>query len=64
MNEAHPPTCRHCQSHMQRGLFTEQTFVGGMPDFPGDTIASTFSAGGPGRLVECWKCPECGWSVT
>lgn len=58
------PTCRRCATPLQRGVFTAQTFVGGMSDFPGDPTPSTYSAGGPGRLAECWKCPACGWSVT
>ena len=58
------PVCAKCSLPMIRGKALEQTYVGGTPDFPGDTHASTFSAGGPGRLIDCWKCPECGWSIT
>lgn len=39
------------------------TLVPGEPDFPGDPMGVTLSAGGPGKLVGCWKCPECGYSV-
>jgi hypothetical protein len=48
---------------MQYGIAIEQTYVGGMPDFAGDKHSSTFSAGGSGRLIECWKCGDCGYSV-
>lgn len=40
------------------------TLVPGEPDFPGDEYASTFSAGGPGAVIDCLKCSSCGWSVT
>ena len=57
-------TCRKCGGHMKRGKALAQTFVGGMPDFIGETHASTFTAGGPGELVDCRKCEDCGWSVS
>lgn len=56
--------CRKCGAEMQPGKALAQTFVPGSPDFPGDKHASTFSAGGPGEMVDCLKCPACGWSVT
>lgn len=56
--------CRLCKITMRPGKALAQTFVGGMPDFEGDTHSSTFSAGGPGKLVDCIKCPQCGKSVT
>jgi len=56
--------CRHCGGRMLPGIATDQTYVGGTPDFPGDAHASTFSAGGPGKVIECRKCENCGWSVT
>jgi len=31
---------------MLPGIATDQTYVGGTPDFPGDAHAITFSAGG------------------
>lgn len=49
---------------MQPGLAMGQTATPGVPDFPGDREASTMSIGGPGKLMTCMKCPECGWSVT
>lgn len=57
-------TCRKCGGPMSDGLATGQTYVGGMPDFPGDKHATTFSAGGPGKLIAVSKCQDCGWSVT
>ena len=56
--------CKRCKAEMNTGIATQQTYVGGLPDFIGDKHSSTFSAGGPGLVVECWKCPDCGWSMT
>lgn len=56
--------CKKCELRMRSGLALEQTYVGGALDFPSDHHAVTVSAGGPGRLIECWKCPACGYSVT
>lgn len=56
--------CRKCGAGMNPGKALAQTYVGGMPDFPGETHSSTFSAGGPGEMVDCLKCLKCGWSVT
>lgn len=47
---------------MKDGQATAQTIVPGTPDFPGDEVR-TFTAGGPGALVPCRKCEDCGWSV-
>lgn len=58
------PICRKCSALMIASHAIAQTFVAGTPDFLGDTHASTFSAGGPGKLVPCWKCSECGRSIT
>ena len=55
--------CLKCDEVMGLSKAISQTFTAGTPDFPGDTHASTFSAGGPGKLVDCWKCPKCGRSV-
>ena len=57
-------TCRKCGSDMKPSKAIEQTYVGGSPDFPSDTHAVTFSAGGPGVLMDCRKCVSCGWSVS
>lgn len=56
-------TCRRCQAQMQAGIALAQTYTAGTPDFPGDTHATTFSAGGPGEIIEVMKCTACGWSV-
>lgn len=63
----HAPLCRRCKVPMVVGKATEQTWVMGVPDFPGNTINSigqTLNVGGPGKLIECLKCPKCGHSVT
>lgn len=54
-------TCRKCGGDMKPGLAMGQT-VTGMPDFIGGEVC-TVSPGGPGKLIECSKCEECGWSV-
>lgn len=56
--------CRKCGGEMRPGIAMRETVTGGVPDFPGDVSASTFSAGGPGELITVMKCTECGWSVT
>lgn len=57
-------TCRRCGGQMRPGIGMAQTFTGGVPDFPGDTHAATYSPGGPGEVIPCRKCADCGWSVT
>lgn len=57
-------SCRKCGGTMKPSKAIEQTYTTGMPDFPGDTVGITISAGGPGKLVDCLKCEKCGWSVT
>lgn len=54
--------CRKCGGSMHEGLAIEQTFSG-VADFPGKEVV-TLSPGGPGRLIKCLKCEQCGWSVT
>lgn len=53
---------------MRSGFALLNTISYDVPDFPGDdprsTVGQTFSRTGPARLVEVWKCPECGASVT
>lgn len=56
-------TCRKCQGVMRPGQAIAQTCVG-VPDFPGDKHAVTMSLGGPGKLIDCMKCVDCGWSRT
>lgn len=55
-------TCRKCGGEMQPGKAIAQTFDG-IPDFIGGEVC-TVSAGGPGKLIGCMKCKNCGWSVT
>jgi hypothetical protein len=58
------PDCKKCRTPMIESHGLLQTFVGGELDFPSDPAPVTFSAGGPGKLAQCWKCPDCGWSMT
>lgn len=57
-------TCRKCGGSMGAGIAMAQTYTDGVLDFPGDDHATTFSAGGPGKIVSVSKCHACGWSVT
>lgn len=50
------PVCRKCGGTMRPGIAIAQTFDCG--------DEGTCSPGGPGRVVECMKCANCGWSVT
>jgi hypothetical protein len=45
---------------MKPGQAIKET-VRGADDFPGADVV-TYSPGGPGKLVTCWKCPKCGAS--
>lgn len=54
--------CARCGAKMQLGKAIEQTFTGS-PDFVGAEVV-TMSPGGAGKLIECRKCPKCGWSIT
>ena len=36
----------------------------GIPDFIGDDFVCTVSPNGKADLVDCYKCPKCGYSVT
>lgn len=55
--------CPKCKTEMQPGKAIQNTFTG-IPDFIGDPYPVTVSPGGHGRLIDCQKCPECGFSVT
>jgi hypothetical protein len=58
--------CKHCDIEMKPSKGILNTWVSGMPDFPGDKPFSegqTLSVGGPGELIDVLKCPECGYSV-
>lgn len=59
-------TCPKCNVEMEPSKAFENTLVGS-PDFVGDTgkeRGCTMSRVGPVKLIDCLKCPECGWSVT
>lgn len=57
------PKCHKCNVVMERGHAIRETFTG-VPDFPGCSEVVTVSPGGPGKLVDCWKCPKCGHSIS
>lgn len=54
--------CHRCGGEMKRGHAIAQT-AAGVPDFPGGEVV-TLSPGGPGRMIPCMKCADCGHSVT
>lgn len=53
--------CKKCGAGMKLGKAIEQTSVCHDRDMGG---VVTMSPGGPGKLIDCWKCPECGYSIT
>lgn len=55
-------TCRKCGGDMKSGMAMCQTLTG-IADFIGGEVC-TVSPGGPGKVIGCWKCEQCGWSVT
>lgn len=64
-NAAQEVSCCHCGVTMQPGKALQETLVVGLSDFgDGDMRGQTVSAGGPGEVVDCLKCPSCGYSVT
>ena len=56
------PNCRRCKVPMKESTALQNTPTG-LPDFPGDAVV-TMSADGPAEIVPCWKCPQCGHSIT
>lgn len=54
--------CPRCTQTMEPGIALGQTWVKGSDNW-GDN-AYTVYAGGPGYLMNCLKCPGCGYSVT
>ena len=58
------PACNKCRTQMVDSIALQQTYVGGMSDFVGEGYSSTFHAGGTGNVINCWKCPDCGRSIT
>jgi len=59
-----PPVCRKCSIEMKEGQAIEQTWTSGIPDFIGESRGITMSLGGSGKVINCWKCPKCGHSIT
>lgn len=57
------PNCKKCGGEMVEGKALIDN-LSGVADFPNDTHACTVSPDGTARLVDCWKCKECGWSIT
>lgn len=56
--------CKKCAGEMCKGVAMGQTIKGGIPDFIGQKEVVTYSAGGPGKIIDCLKCASCGWSTT
>lgn len=54
--------CKKCGGEMKQGKALMQT-VSGSPDFSGGEIV-TLSPGGPGKLIDCVKCGDCGHSIS
>lgn len=54
-------TCRRCVSPMQPGIAIAQTPTG-TGDFHDRDAVVTLSPGGPGRVILCMRCKECGHS--
>ena len=55
--------CAKCSTPMTIGKAIRETVTTGIHDDIGGDV-QTYSVGGPGVLIECWKCPSCGYSVT
>lgn len=56
-------TCKKCGGLMKPSTALDQTYTG-TPDFAGSDECVTMSPGGSGKLIDCMKCENCGWSVT
>jgi len=54
--------CKRCNILMVKGKALEN-ILSGIPDFIGDTQVCTLSPSGKTKLIDCLKCPECGYSV-
>lgn len=52
-----------CQGAMRIGKAMGQTFTG-IGDFHDNNTVCTMSAGGPGALINYYKCEACGWSIS
>lgn len=56
--------CPKCKIELKPGIAIQQTWTCGVPDFGKHDRIVTMSAGGPGKLIQCEKCPECGFSLS
>jgi hypothetical protein len=54
--------CPRCKVLLKRGIALIPTY-GGKPDFIGSKEVVTVSMVGCGKVVNCLKCPKCGYSV-
>jgi len=61
-NVATQDICRRCKTPLAPGIAIQQGYTG-QADFTGGEVV-TMSAGGPGRVIDCMKCPTCGHSIT
>lgn len=52
--------CKFDHSRMVRGKVLQPTASVN----PGLHEVVTITINGPAKLVDCWKCPHCGYSVT
>lgn len=68
------PSCRKCGDVMKSGTALQNTIVV-QKDFAGDKeevydpknpahSGRTICANGPAVMIDCWKCPNCGHSIT
>ena len=57
------PTCNKCNVPMKSGIGL-QNALSGLPDFPDDKSACTVSRTGAAEILNVWKCPSCGHSIS
>ena len=55
-------SCKKCGATMKDGQALVNRLTG-IPDFIGDDTVCTVSASSKADIVDCLKCPECGYSV-
>ena len=55
--------CKHCNTPMQPDGIALIPNLSGIPDFE-DGCVVTVSPDGTARQIECYKCHQCGYSVT
>lgn len=56
------PKCKKCRVKMKKGISIRNT-LSGVDDFVGVEIM-TIHYGGSGKLLNVWKCPQCGFSLS